>query len=237
MAKTRLSHRALFWHRVLMAHCLVIFTVLSAFGCGRSQRQAAEPMAVSDGSEADVPPEADAPLPADSQAPKEVVGGGDKPAAAGLWVVDAQGTKVGLLIQRGHPFQTQDGQIDILRDGVLVYSMTDQVFFGVEMNSGKVLVPRLGIADPQCSVPSVAGYYAKGTETSGMNYAFVYAGKWWRIKAGQPTELVQCAGVTKQGATPTCVLHSGTCRGFPVEKLPSPTLPKVFAAPLHFTVL
>ncbi len=228
-------------------------TLLMIAGCGRSARQAVTPIAVSDGT----PQQQDAPAgqddsaaddsaadnsAANDSAPKDAgkpdlgdTGAGGSIQGGGLWVVDAAGTPVGWLVQRGHPFQAQDGQVDILRDGVLVYAPSEQVFFGVEMASAKVLVPRLGISDPQCTKPSVAGYYAQGDQISGMNYAFTYNGKWWRIQAGQPTALVQCAGVTKQGATPTCVLHSGTCRGFPVEVLPSPKLPVTFKPPLHFT--
>lgn len=226
--------------------------LLMTCACGRSARQAAEPIAVSDGNQQ----QQDAPVPGDDSAPEDSApedstpedstpedadkaapgdtGAGGASQGGGLWVVDAAGAPVGWLVQRGHPFQAQDGQVDILRDGVLVYAPSEQVFFGIEMTSAKILVPRLGISDPQCTKPSVAGYYAQGDQISGMAYAFTYNGKWWRIQGGQPTALVQCAGVTKQGATPTCVLHSGTCRGFPVEVLPSPKLPVAFKAPLHF---
>lgn len=200
-------------------------------------------MAVSDGS-LDTPfdtaqdrPRSDSESPRSSDAterdPTDSGPGVGAAQGGGLRVIDAAGESVGWLVQRGHPFQSQDGQPDVLRDGVLVYG--GGLFFGVEMSSGKVLVPRLGIADTQCATPIVAGYYAKGDQVSGMDYGFVYGGKWWRIDAGQPTKLVQCAGVTKQGAAPTCVLHSGTCRGFPVSPVPGGgALPATFKAPLRF---
>lgn len=236
IASGLLSGRA--WRNVLALCAVTAF----AIGCARSEREAVEPIAVTDGT-ARVGDLADETVAAgddaaqnDAQTATDSASrGGAGSVAGGLWVVDASGLVVGWLVQRGHPFQAQDGKADILRDGVLVYSASEKVFFGVEMTTGKVLVPRLGIADPQCSKPSVAGYYAAGDQISGMDYAFAYNASWWRVRSGQKTELVQCAGVTKQGATPTCVLHSGTCRGFPVEPLPSPKLPTSFKPPLRFS--
>ena len=66
-----------------------------------------------------------------------------------------------------------------------------------------------------------------------MNYGFAWRGLWYRLKDGAELKLVSCAGVTKQGVEPICVLHSGSCRGFPVTKI-SPPLPQAFPAPLSF---
>jgi hypothetical protein len=101
------------------------------------------------------------------------------------------------------------------------------------MSSGLVLVPRLGVGDPQCNIPVVAGYYADGPEISGSNYGFGYLGSWYQVKAGAALELVSCNGITKPGPQPKCVLHAGSCRGFPVAQA-KVSLPTVFAAPLAF---
>ena len=160
-------------------------------------------------------------------------GGGALGAGGGIWVVDASGGAVGVLVQRGHPHQGQADSVDPLRDGVLVYSPEADIFFGVEMVSGKILVPRLGVADGACDIPLVAGYYTAGEDVAGMRYGFAWRGLWYRVSDGAPLKLVSCAGVTKQGAEPQCVLHSGSCRGFPVSKVSVP-LPQSYAAPLKF---
>ena len=160
-------------------------------------------------------------------------GGGSVGSGGGIWVVDAAGDPVGVLVQRGHPHQGQANGVDPLRDGVLVYAPAADLFFGVEMVSGKVLVPRLGVADGACNIPLVAGYYTAGEDVAGMRYGFAWRGLWYRIVDGAPLKLVSCAGVTKQGAEPLCVLHSGSCRGFPVSKV-AVSLAQSFAGPLTF---
>lgn len=167
---------------------------------------------------------------ADAQRP---AGPGLVGPGGGIWVVDAQGNAVGVLVQRGHALQGQADSVDPLRDGVMVYAPGANLFFGVEMVSGKILVPRLGVGDGACNIPVVAGYYTAGEEVSGMRYGFAWRGLWYRIEDGADLKLVSCAGVTKQGAEPNCVLHSGSCRGFPVSKASVP-LPQSFPPPLSF---
>lgn len=153
----------------------------------------------------------------------------------GLWVVDALGAPVGVLVQRGHPAiaGTGSSQVDLLRDGALVYAPKAGVFFGVQMSTGKVLAPRLGLSDASCSEPVVAGYYTDDTFVSGKGYAFVFAKKWWRIKDYAQLAFVACGGTVQDGADGVCQVHSGSCRGFPVQKMEA-TLPVQFAGPLGF---
>ncbi len=163
-------------------------------------------------------------------------GGGG--GALGLRVVASDGSLVGVLLARGHGHQgagtaPAGAPSDPLRDGVLVYHPTARAFFGVAMATGKVIAPRLGIASSDCLTPNVAGYYTDGPEVSGYDYAFVWKGKWWRIKGGEPLALVGCAGVGTGGEKPACVPHTGSCRGFPVESVSLP-LPVAFSAPLRF---
>ena len=158
------------------------------------------------------------------------------PAFGGLWVVDANGVPIGVLVQRGHPGLTQGGGIDLLRDGVLVYAPKAAIFFGLQMSSGRVVSPRLGVADTSCEEPVVAGYYTEGDAISGQGYAFVYANKWYRIKDFKATQLVSCGGTVPDGPAPKCAPHTGSCRGFPVQAI-APGLPVEFAAPLAFAWL
>jgi hypothetical protein len=155
--------------------------------------------------------------------------------AGGLWVVDALGAPIGVLVQRGHPAVAGTGssQVDLLRDGVLVYAPKPGVFFGLQMSTGKVLAPRLGLKDTSCSEPAVAGYYTDDTFVSGKGYAFVFAKKWWKIKDYTQLSLVSCGGTVQDGADGVCQVHSGSCRGFPVQKLDT-SLPVQFAGPLGF---
>ncbi len=168
----------------------------------------------------------------------DAAGAGNGASAGGLRVVAADGTLVGVLVSRGHPHQGASTAPagtggDVLRDGVLVYHPGAHLFFGVGMASGKVISPRLGIAEGDCLKPLVGGYYADGPEISGFDYAFVWKGNWWKVRGGEKLALVGCAGVGTGGETPTCVPHTGSCRGFPVDAI-QPSLPASFVAPLHF---
>lgn len=154
----------------------------------------------------------------------------------GLWVVDAAGQPIGVLVGRGHPSLSAAGTLDVLRDGVIVYSPKAGVFFGLQMSSGKVISPRLGVTDTTCSGVAVAGYYADGDYISGQSYAFVYLDTWYRIQAYKPASLVSCGGTVADGVDGKCAPHAGTCRGFPVQAF-APPLPTTFPAPLAFSWL
>ncbi len=157
-------------------------------------------------------------------------------ALGGLWVVDAGGKPVGMLVQRGHTAMSVGGAVDVLRDGALVYSPQFGVFFGVQMSTGKVINPRLGVADTTCGAPVTAGYYTEGDAISGQGFAFVYNGLWYRVEDYKPLQLVACGGTVPEGAPGKCAPHNGSCRGFPVKQMA--TAPPVqFAAPLQFTWL
>jgi hypothetical protein len=226
------------------AHALAV-----ACACSRPPaREAVEPVALealaapdtalATGTDAATAPDAN--LPGASDVPPATGPDATPPSAApakgGLWVVDAAGKPVGLVVQRGHPGVTQGGGLDVLRDGVLVYAPQAGLFFGLAMASGKVIAPRLGVADTSCGEPVVAGYYTEGELVSGQGYAFVYDGKWFRVKDFVKSQLVPCGGTVSDGPDPKCAPHSGSCRGFPVVPA-SPPLPAVFPAPMAFAWL
>lgn len=206
-----------------------------ACGCSRAPQAQVEPVAVVDagsntaGAGADATSGDGQPTTADADAfaPSPTNSGG-------LWIVDSAGAQVGVLIQRGHPSLSLGSGIDILRDGALVYSPAAGLFFGVQMSTGIVINPRLGVADSACSAPVVAGYYTEGNAISGQSYAFVFNEKWYRIEPYQPLELVTCGGTVADGPGGKCAPHSGTCRGFPVKAI-SPKLPLQFKGPLQFS--
>ena len=158
-------------------------------------------------------------------------------AGGGLWVIDAAGQPIGVLVGRGHPALSAAGTLDILRDGIVVYSPKAGVFFSVQMSSGKVIAPRIGVTDTTCTGVAVAGYDAGTDEPiSGPAYAFVYQNQWYRIEAYKPASLVSCGGTVADGVDGKCAPHAGTCRGFPVQTF-APSLPTVFPAPLAFSWL
>ncbi|MBM4342671.1 MAG: hypothetical protein FJ100_04780 [Deltaproteobacteria bacterium] len=157
-------------------------------------------------------------------------------ALGGLWVVDAGGKPVGALVQRGHSALSVGGAVDLLRDGAVVYSPQFGVFFGVQMSTGKVVHPRLGVADTTCDAPVTAGYYTEGDAISGQGLAFVYNGTWYRIEDYKPLQLVTCGGTVPEGAPGKCAPHNGSCRGFPVKQM-AVAPPLQFAAPLQFAWL
>lgn len=213
--------------------------VAAGAGCSRSAESQVEPLAVADagslpsGAGADSVAGDGAAAIADADADAEAIG--PLPSTGGgLWVVDSTGAPVGVLVQRGHPTLSLGSGVDILRDGALVYSPAAGLFFGVQMSSGAVINPRLGVADASCSEPVVAGYYTDGNAISGQGYAFVFNGKWYRIEAYQPLQLVTCGGTVADGVPGKCAPHSGTCRGFPVKAI-APKLPLEFKGPLKFS--
>lgn len=212
--------------------------------CSRAESRPADPVSIVEGSDTATGADtlADAPTaPADGDAATESDAAPDVDtgptsapvAAGGLWVVDGAGQPVGVLVQRGHSGASAGGQLDILRDGVLVYSPKTGLFFGLQMATGKVLGPRLGVTDAGCSEPIVAGYYTDSDYTSGTDQAFVYKDKWYRIKSFSPLQLVTCGGTVPEGADVKCSPHNGSCRGFPVQGI-QPPLPTSFSAPMAF---
>ncbi len=216
----------------------IAYMGLALAGCSRDPAAAVEPLPV----DAPVEPTADAPVnaPEDGSLPgagdADATVGGRGAGPGGLWVVDATNDPIGVLIQRGHPWVGEGLGVDPLLDGALVYAPGAGLFFAVALATGEVLAPRVAVKDSDCQLPAVAGYYADGDEESGRDMAFVFAGKWFRIKAGEGLQLVPCQGITKPGAGGICVKHSGSCRGFPVEKI-AVDLPTSFAAPMRFAWL
>lgn len=219
---------------------------VSTAHCVRTPAHSAvEPIAVDD--DAHIANNADAAITvgADAAAPDTDAAGTDAgspvgavPAVGGLWVVDGTGSPVGVLVQRGHPNLASTGSngTDLLRDGALVYSPMAGVFFGLQMSTGKVLAPTLGVSDQSCSALLVAGYYTNEPIVSGQGYAFVYAGKWYRIKDYAEIQQVSCGGTVAAGADGKCAVHSGSCRGFPVQAF-APALPLSFPGPMAFAWL
>ncbi len=218
--------------------CVAALVLAAACACGRAPASAAvEPVTVADG-------DVDAGL----TDPDARAVAGDPDAAAdtavavanvggGLWVVDGAGQAVGVLIGRGFPSPASSGAPDVLRDAALVYSPKAGVFFAVQMSSGKVIAPRIGVSDTTCTGVAVAGYYGSSDGAiSGQGYAFVYQDTWYRIDDYKPAALVTCGGTVQDGVDGKCSPHAGSCVGFPVHTI-SPSLPTVFPAPLAFSWL
>lgn len=157
-------------------------------------------------------------------------------AVGGLWIVDANGDAVGVLVQRGHADLSTAMTTDLLRDGALVYSPKAGVFFGIQMSTGKVIAPRLGVGDGTCNEVVTAGYYTDDSYVSGQSYAFVYKEQWYKIKDYQPMIFVPCGGTVTNGPDPKCSPHNGSCRGFAVKQTDLP-MPAIFPAPLSFAWL
>lgn len=217
--------------------CAAMAAVLACAlaGCSRAPAEQGEPVAVVDAESGELPGADAASSDATSSDADAKVDAAPAPAAGGgLWVVDAKGEPVGVLVQRGHPSLSLGAGLDILRDGAVVFSPATGLFFGVQMSSGAVINPRLGVADSSCDKPVVAGYYTEGNAISGQGYAFIYAGQWYRVQDYKPLELVTCGGTVADGVAGKCAPHSGTCRGFPVQAI-TPGLPIQFAAPLQFS--
>ncbi len=213
-------------------------TLFATIACSKTAVTAVEPVVVADAHVAtpDVATGADAAVGGSTDGGSDSdtkVSPGVGGAFGGLWVRDANGAPVGVLVQRGHASLSLGGAIDVLRDGVIVYSPQFAVFFGVQMSSGIVINPRLGVVDTGCAEPITAGYYTDGDAISGQGMAFVYNSSWYRIAEYKPLQLVTCGGTVPDGVSPKCSPHNGSCRGFPVTKMLT-SLPLQFVAPLQF---
>lgn len=215
------------------------FALFLAAACSRPvATSAVEPVSLGGGDDAAIGVGADDAVDvqaaADAEVSKDVVANPGAAVTGGLWVMDGNGDPVGIVVSRGHPSLSAAGTIDFLRDGVLLYSPKTGLFFGVQMSTGKIIAPRLGVTDTTCSAIAVAGYYGDGDFISGQNYAFVYLKQWYKISSYKPASFVSCGGTVSDGADPKCAPHAGSCRGFPVETI-SPALPTLFSAPMAFS--
>ncbi|MFO0745195.1 MAG: hypothetical protein U1F43_05885 [Myxococcota bacterium] len=159
--------------------------------------------------------------------------GGGNPDASGIWVQDANGVPVGLLVRRGSDDQIADRAI---YDIVTVFNPTSGLFFEITMSDGIVRYPQnTFFRGFDCQDPIGIGIGSCVDCKSGYGAAFLHTGRWFKVKGGVPFETMAPDAVFKGGLNTDCIAHgTSNAKGFPVVQVIENAPPTTFAAPLEF---
>ncbi|MCB9727818.1 MAG: hypothetical protein H6746_04930 [Deltaproteobacteria bacterium] len=151
----------------------------------------------------------------------------------GLFVVDAQGTDLGLLIRRGSDDSVAGRTI---YDTVTVFHPGSGLFFDITMTDATPLLPGTTFfTSSDCATP--VGVSAGGCATclAGHGIGFLHGGAWWRVVAGAAREAIANGSARGPTADAACVPHSSSnSPAFPVEPVSGPHPPTAFVPPLRF---
>jgi hypothetical protein len=155
--------------------------------------------------------------------------------SGGLWVFDAAGSPVGLLVRRGSDDTTAGRAI---YDFVTVYHPEADLFFEVTMSDGVVrLPPNTFFAGFSCDTPVGIGVGACTECRAAHALGFLHGGRWWRLRAGAELEVMGPGSVMKGGLATECVAHgTSNAKLFPVDAATGRTPPTSFSPPLRFAV-
>jgi len=157
--------------------------------------------------------------------------GTDTPS--GLWVEDAAGVPVGLLVRRGSDDSIASRAI---YDFVTVYHPASDLFFEVTMSDAVVrLPPNTFFQGFGCDTPVGIGIGACTECKSAYSLGFLHGNRWWRVRGGVPFSTMGPGSVVKGGIATECVGHgTANAKLFPVDQAAGTTPPTSFAAPLRF---
>ncbi len=157
--------------------------------------------------------------------------GTDTPS--GLWVEDAAGVPVGLLVRRGSDDSIASRAI---YDFVTVYHPASDLFFEVTMSDAVVrLPPNTFFQGFGCDTPVGIGIGACTECKSAYSLGFLHGNRWWRVRGGVPFATMGPGSVVKGGIATECVGHgTANAKLFPVDQATGTTPPTSFAAPLRF---
>lgn len=177
-------------------------------------------------------PDGPGPTTADTTRPEDTHGG--NPDASGIWVEDADGVSVGMLVRRGSDDQIASRAI---YDIVTVYHPVSGLFFEITMSDGIVRLPQnTFFEDGNCNTPMGIGIGTCQDCKAGYGYGFMHGGKWWRVVGGSTWQTMGPNGIQKGGLTTDCIAHgTGNAKGFPVVIVAGDQPPTTFATPLRFT--
>lgn len=155
--------------------------------------------------------------------------------SGGLWVFDAAGTPVGLLVRRGSDDATAGRAI---YDFVTVYHPESDLFFEITMTDGAVrLPPNTFFAGFSCDTPVGIGVGACTECRAAHSLGFLHGGRWWRLRDGAAFQTMGPGSVMKGGLATECVAHgTANAKLFPVDAVSGTTPPTSFSAPLRFAV-
>jgi hypothetical protein len=151
---------------------------------------------------------------------------------AGVWVDDANGVPVGLLIRRGSDDATASRAI---YDFITVYDPVSGLFFELTMTDAEVRYPPNTFFDGfSCQTPIGIGNGPCQECRSAWNLAFRHQGKWYKLRGGATFETRGPGSVLKGGIATECVAHgTANAKVFVVDPLLTNAPPASFAAPLR----
>jgi len=214
---------------------MTLFATLLLTACSDK----AEPALVypHDGADTPVAPSdsvVDSTLPPDAapdSTPSDLRPGTDSPS--GLWVEDAAGVPVGLLVRRGSDDSVASRAI---YDFVTVYHPASDLFFEVTMSDAIVrLPPNTFFRGFGCDTPVGIGIGSCSDCKSAYSLGFLHGNRWWRVRGGVPFATMGPGSVMKGGLAVECVAHgTANAKLFPVDQATGTTPPTAFAAPLRF---
>lgn len=169
--------------------------------------------------------------PGDSRAPDDVPAGTEDPA--GLWLEDADGVPLGLLVRRGGDDVTAGRAI---YDLVTVYHPASGLFVEVTMTDAVVRYPpNTFFQSGSCDVPVGIGVGPCETCKSAWGIGFLHGGKWYKVRGGAPFEVRGPGSVLKGGLATECVAHgTSNAKVFVVDPVTGTTPPLTLKAPLRF---
>jgi len=172
---------------------------------------------------------ADATAP-DTTAPDTRPGASD---VSGIWVDDANGVPVGLLVRRGSDDPTASRAI---YDFVTVFDPVSGLFFELTMTDGVVRYPANTFFDGfSCDIPIGIGVGTCSDCRSAWNLGFLHKGRWYKMRGGAAWETRGPGSVLKGGTATECVAHgTASAKVFVVDPVETNAPPLTFAAPLRF---
>lgn len=220
---------------------VVLVAFLTVAACSEGKPGPTEVSASDDSANvADTPAEATTPTaetaqPSDAEDNVEVPpdnppGAGD---VSGVWVDDANGVPVGLLVRRGSDDSTASRAI---YDFVTVYDPVSGLFFEVTMTDAEVRYPPNTFFEGfSCDTPLGIGRGPCEDCRSAWNLAFRHQGRWYKIRGGSTWETRGPGSVLKGGIATECVAHgTANAKVFLVDPVQTNAPPATFAAPLRF---
>ncbi len=212
-----------------------LFTFIALLACsddkpGPAQVDAADTAQVPDGTTPDGTTP-DGTSPNDVPTPNETRPGASD--VSGIWLEDANGVDVGLLVRRGSDDATASRAI---YDFVTVFEPVSGLFFEVTMTDGRVRYPQnTFFQGGQCDIPIGIGVGTCSDCRSAWGLGFLHAGKWYKVRGGTSAETRSPNGVLKGGIADTCVAHgTSSAKVFVVDAVELDAPPVSFAAPLRF---
>jgi len=152
---------------------------------------------------------------------------------SGIWVEDANGVGVGLLVRRGSDDATASRAI---YDFVTVFEPVSGLFFEVTMTDALVRYPPNTFFDGfSCDIPVGVGVGPCQECRSAWSLGFLHNSKWYKMRGGATFETRSPGSVLKGGIASECVAHgTNSAKVFVVDQVETNAPPVSFAAPLHF---